>query len=427
MTQTITPARALRGSVTVPGDKSISHRALMISAIAEGRSEIEGLSAAADPVSTRRCLVDLGIDIEEKNGRVTVRGKGLRGLRAPANVLDAGNSGTTMRLLAGILVGQSFPSEITGDASLRNRPMQRVIEPLSRMGANIHGTERSTAPLHIEPVPTLDPITYRMPMASAQVKSALLLAGLYAEGCTTVVEPVPTRDHTERMLGLEIEREQGTTLVRVQGGMKLEGRKYVIPGDISSAAFLLSAALLTPRSEVELRDVGLNPTRTALLDVLRHMGARIELSNRREVAGEPLGNIIARSSELSTGFELKGSHVAALIDEIPILAVTAAFAKGVFVVREAQELRAKESDRIRAIVTNLRTLGVDVEEYEDGFALEGKHDLRGGEIESFGDHRIAMAFAVAGLRAHQGVTIRGAECVEISFPGFWDLLRQLGA
>lgn len=427
MTHTITPSKGLRGIVTVPGDKSISHRALMISAIAEGRSEIEGISAAADPVSTRQCLSALGVEIEEKKGVVTVYGKGLRGLRSPERTLDAGNSGTTMRLLSGILVGQSFPSEITGDESLRSRPMQRVIEPLSLMGASIRGSDRSTAPLQIKPVSSLHPIRYHMPIASAQVKSAILFAGLYADGVTTVVEEMPTRDHTERMLGLEVEREQERRVIQVQGGMNIEGKKYVVPGDISSAAFLLSATLLTPRSEVVLRNVGLNPTRTAVLDVFRQMGGSIELTNKREIAGEPIGDIVARFSELSTGFELQGARVAALIDEIPILAVTAALAKGLFVVRDARELRAKESDRIKAIVTNLQALGVDVEEYEDGFAFEGKQELRGAEVESFGDHRIAMAFAVAGLRSRGGIKIRGAECVEISYPGFWETLKKLRA
>jgi 3-phosphoshikimate 1-carboxyvinyltransferase len=330
-----------------------------------------------------------------------------------------------MRLLAGILSGQQFSSEITGDGSLRKRPMRRVLDPLARMGARITGTPEGTAPLRIEPVDRLYAITYEMPVASAQVKSAILLAGLYADGVTTVVENVPTRDHTECMLGLEVGREQEKREVQVQGGMKIEAKKYVVPGDISSAAFLLSAALLTPQSEVVIRNVGLNPTRTAVLDVFRQMGGSIELTNRREVAGETIGDVVARSSELSTGFELQGARIAALIDEIPILAVTATFAKGLFVVRDAQELRAKESDRIKAIVTNLRTLGVEVEEYDDGFAFEGAKDIRGAELESFGDHRIAMAFAVAGLQARGGVKIRGAECVEISFPGFWEMVQSL--
>lgn len=425
MTQTITPSKGLKGSVTVPGDKSISHRALMISALAGGNSVIEGVSAAADPVSTRQCLRALGVEIAEENGIVTVHGKGLRGLRSPAGVLDAGNSGTTMRLLAGMLVGQSFPSEITGDDSLRSRPMKRVIEPLSLMGANIQGSEESTAPLRIQPVSKLQSITYQMPLASAQVKSAILLAGLYAEGITTVVESIQTRDHTERMLGLEVQQEQGKQIVRVRGGMNIDGKKYVIPGDISAAAFLISAALLVPHSEIVIRNVGLNPTRTAVLDVFRQMGGRVELANRREVVGEPMGDIVAATSDLSTGFELKGERVAALIDEIPILAVTAVFARGLFVVRDAQELRVKESDRIKAIVLNLRAMGVEVEEYDDGFAFEGRTEIRGANLDSVGDHRIAMAFAVAGLRAREGVRIQGAECVEISFPRFWGTLKTL--
>ena len=425
MNQTINTSKGLHGIVGVPGDKSISHRALMFGALAEGVCEVSGLSGAADPRSTRECLTALGVKITEKDGAVSVYGKGLHGLRAPAKALDAGNSGTTMRLLAGILAGQSFASEITGDDSLRSRPMKRVIEPLTSMGANIHGTDKHTAPLHIKPSTGLKAISYAMPMASAQVKSAILLAGLYAEGKTAVLETYPTRDHTERMLGLKVSDQGGKHRVEVEGGVKIAPRAFAVPGDISAAAFFIGAGLLVPGSELVISNVGLNPTRTTVLDVYKQMGAKLAIENKRTVAGEPIGDITVSTSELRTGFELKGERVAALIDEIPILAVTAAFAKGVFAVREAQELRGKESDRITTIVTNLRAMGLEVEEYEDGFAFEGKESLKGAKLESYDDHRIAMACAVAGLRASGETEIQNSECADISFPGFWEELRKL--
>ncbi len=425
MIQRITSSKGLHGTFTVPGDKSISHRALLIGALANGTSQIRGLSGAADPVSTQDCLHALGVQIEEQSDVVQVKGKGLRGLTAASTVLDAGNSGTTMRLLAGILSGQKFASEISGDNSLRRRPMKRVIEPLTQMGARIHGTERFTAPLRIAPVDKLQAISYEMPFPSAQVKSALLFAGLYAEGTTHVMESVATRDHTERMLGLRVVDQGGKRIADVQGAMRIDPKEYVIPGDISSASFLIAAGLLVPHSELLIQNVGLNPTRTAVIDLFRQMGGKVTRQNLREVAGEPMGDIYVSTSELRTGFELSGSRVAATIDEIPILAVAAAYATGVFSVRGAQELRTKESDRIMAVVTNLRALGLDVEEYDDGFAFEGKTELRGAVLQSFGDHRIAMAFAAAGLRARGETVIQDAECVSVSFPGFWETLKNL--
>ncbi|MCI0707745.1 MAG: 3-phosphoshikimate 1-carboxyvinyltransferase [Ignavibacteriae bacterium] len=425
MTQTVIHSKGLRGTVSVPGDKSISHRALLFAALAEGDCEITGLSNAADPKSTMECLRAIGVDIVERDGSVTVRGKGLRGLSAPSSVLDAGNSGTTIRLLAGILSGQRFASEITGDASLRSRPMKRIIEPLSKMGANIRGTQTFHAPLTIQAVSKLRSISYEMPVASAQVKSAILLAGLYAEGKTIVVEKLPSRDHTERMLGLDVSNNSGERIVAVEGGMKIVPRAFVVPGDISAAAFFIAAGLLVPTTEVVIKNVGLNPTRTAVLDIFKQMGGKVEITNKRIVAGEPLGDVAVRSSDLHTGFELRGERVAALIDEIPILAVTAAFSKGVFAVREAKDLRAKESDRIKTIVTNLRAMELEVEEYEDGFAFVGRENLRGASVESYHDHRIAMAFAIAGLRATGETKIQNAECADISFPGFWDELKKL--
>lgn len=425
MIQRVVPSRGFQGILNVPGDKSISHRALMISALAEGTSRIQGLSVAADPVSTRECLRTLGVQIEEQPYGVQVVGKGLWGLNVASTVLNAGNSGTTIRLLLGILSGQKFTTEISGDDSLRLRPMKRVIDPLTEMGADISATEQFTAPLRIKPVERLRAISYSTPLPSAQVKSAILFAGLYAEGVTRVIESIATRDHTERMLGLEVSEQNGNRIVEVSGGRNVEPREYIIPGDISSAAFLIAAGLLVPDSELLIQNVGLNPTRVAVLDVFRQMGGKITVQNQREVAGEPMGDIQVSTSDLSTGFELHGSRVAVTIDEIPILAVAAAFATGELVVRDAQELRTKESDRITAIVTNLRTLGLDVEEYDDGFAFEAGKDLRGATLQSYGDHRIAMAFAVAGLRASGETVIEDAGCVDISFPGFWETLKKL--
>ncbi len=425
MIKKISPSKGLNGTAEIPGDKSISHRALMISAIGEGRSEITGLSKAADPESTRNCLNKLGVRIEQQGEKVVIVGKGLKGLTAPSGILDAGNSGTTMRLLSGILAGQSFASEITGDDSLRHRPMKRLMDPLRQMGADISGSSGDTAPLRIKPVKQLRAVQYQMQQPSAQVKSALLFAGLFSDGVTTVTEPVPTRDHTERMLGLISHFDRKIVRVEVRGGMKIEPRQFSVPGDISAAAFFISAALLVPNSELRIRNVGLNPTRTAVLEVFLQMGGTIIVENKRDVAGEPIGDLIIRSSDLHTGFELNGSRVAELIDEIPILAVTAAFAPGVFSVRDAKELRVKETDRITAIVTNLRSLGVQVEEYDDGFSFEGGNSVPGKRLQGFGDHRIAMAFAIAGLRAEGEMEIEGAECADISFPEFWDTLDRL--
>ncbi|HEY4613152.1 MAG TPA: 3-phosphoshikimate 1-carboxyvinyltransferase [Bacteroidota bacterium] len=427
MIQKIIVPKGLHGTVTVPGDKSISHRALMISALADGACEVTGLSGAADPVSTKTCLQSLGVEITERKNVTTVYGKGLHGLQAPKETLDAGNSGTTLRLLTGILSGQRFSSEMTGDESLRKRPMKRVMEPLQSMGADIRGTAEFTAPLRVNPVQKLKPISYDMPLASAQVKSAILLAGLYAEGITTVIESTPTRDHTERMLGLRVVERGGKQVAEVRGGMNITPCSFIVPGDISAAAFFVAAGMLVPNAEIRIQNVGLNPTRTAVLDVFRQMGGKIQVENRREISGEPIGDIVARTSELRSGFELKGGRVAAVIDEIPVIAVVAACSTGVFSVRDAKELRAKESDRIASIVSNLRALGLGVEEYDDGFAFESTGNLHGSRLQSYDDHRVAMAFAVAGLRASGETEIGDAECVDISFPGFWNELRKLSA
>jgi 3-phosphoshikimate 1-carboxyvinyltransferase len=425
MNTVISTSAGLHGTVRVPGDKSISHRALMISALARGSSEIHGLLDAADPGSTLQCLRDLGVDIRTEGSVVRIKGVGLHGLRAPSNTLDAGNSGTTIRLLSGILAGQPFASVITGDDSLRQRPMKRIIEPLSLMGARIAGSAELTAPLSVHGISPLRAIDYRMPMSSAQVKSAILLAGLFAEGTTRVIEQTRTRDHTERMLGLRTFSTPDGHIIEVVGGMQKEGEKVQVPGDISSAAFLISAALLVPRSALIIQNVGLNPSRTRVLDTFRSVGGSVEIIREQTVAGETLGDISVKASDLNGTVELRGKDVAELIDEIPILAVTLAVSGCTFRVRGASDLRNKESDRIRSIVANLRKIGVEVEEYQDGFAFQGKNILIPAECDSFEDHRVAMAFGVAGLVLNGETVISHSECVDISFPSFWNVIQSL--
>ena len=397
----------------------------MIAALAKGQSEIAGLLDASDPTSTRRCLSALGIEFEWNGALLRVHGRGLRGLHAPKGLLNAGNSGTTIRLLSGILAGQPFSSTITGDESLRTRPMRRVIEPLSQMGARLDATPEGTAPLDILGEYPLQPIEYRMPMSSAQVKSAILFAGLFAAGMTRVSERTATRDHTERMLGLKTIRSTDGHVVEIEGGMEIEPGRFQVPGDISSAAFIVSAALIVPNSEIRIRDVGLNPTRTRILDLYRSIGASISVLDETIVSGESMGDLLVKSTELQGDVWLDANAVAELIDEIPVIAVTLALSGTGLTVQGAADLRAKESDRIRAIVTNLRCLGLDVEEYPDGFAFEGKKSLIHARCNSFGDHRIAMAFGVAGLALSGGTIIENAECVEISFPSFWSLLDNI--
>lgn len=424
--RTLTTARALRGTVSVPADKSIAHRALLISALAVGDSEIEGFAAdAADPQSTLGCLKALGIRFTPSSSNLTVHGSGLHGLRQPTRSLDAGNSGTTIRLLAGVLAGQTFVSTIGGDESLNRRPMKRIIDPLSEMGARIEATEGQTAPLTIHGTCPLRAVEYRLPVASAQVKSAVLFAGLFSDGMTKVIERTPTRDHTERMLGLKVIESPPGKVIEVQGGMAIQPGRFIIPGDISAAAFLIAAALIVPGSELRLAGIGLNPTRSRILDVFRSLGGDIQITDQRVVGSEPVGDLVVRGSSLRGSLDLRGDLVAELIDEIPILAVTAAFSDGSFAVEDASELRLKESDRIHALATNLRKLGLDVEEYEDGFAFQAKKGLTGSEFESYGDHRIAMAFGIAGIGVPNGALIRNSECVDISFPGFWEKLQSV--
>ena len=421
----ISQSKSLHGTVTLPGDKSISHRSLMIASLAEGESEISGFLDAADPRSTLSCLQQLGVDITRGQNTIRVRGLGLHALRTPISSLDAGNSGTTIRLLSGILAGQPFKTTITGDESLRQRPMKRIIDPLGQMGALVSATAAQTAPLTINGTFPLRPIRYSMEKASAQVKSSILLAGLFADGTTEVYEKTLTRDHTERMLGLKVVRSHEGFTSSVEGGKRVEAQAYEIPGDISSAAFLMAAATLVPGSEVRLEGVGLNPTRTRVIDLFRSLGASIEVDRPRTIAGEPIGDLVVRSSRLEGHVSLHAQDVAELIDEIPIIATTLALSAVPLTVRGGGDLRNKESDRIHAVVANLRGLGVQVEEYPDGFAFETKNRLIPAECNSYNDHRIAMAFGVAGLALKGETLIRNADCVDISFPSFWSLLERL--
>ncbi len=412
------------GSVRFPGDKSISHRYAMLAAIAEGPSEIHYFSPSADCQSTLMCLKKLGVKIDRRDEVVTVQGTGLKGLREAAGVLDAGNSGSTMRMLAGILAGQPFRSVLAGDASLSRRPMGRVMDPLIRMGARIQSAEGGLPPLEIEGG-TLKPIRYELPVPSAQVKSAILLAGLYAEGETEVVESNLTRDHTEialEQMGAEIGRHQRTIVVR--GRARLAGRKLYVPGDISSAAFFLVAGLLVPESNLVLQNVGLNPTRTAILDALVPMGARVKILNVEMINGELLGDLHVEPSRLQGG-EIPPEAIPGLIDELPVLAVLGTQTEQGLSFRGAAELRVKESDRLRALADNLQRMGAQVEDFPDGLRVAGRQTLRGAEIESYGDHRIAMAFAIAGVIASGSTVIRDSACVDISFPNFFDTLASV--
>ena len=420
---TIEPTVALAGRVALPADKSISHRAAILAALAEGESEIVGFSDAADPRSTLACLHALGVDTREAEGSLFVRGVGPHGFRAPEAPLDCGNAGTTMRLLAGVLAGQPFASVLTGDASLSRRPMDRIAEPLRLLGARVTLTE-GHAPVRIGGG-QLRGVEYRLPVASAQVKSCVLLAGLLADGATTVIEPVPTRDHTERMLGLPAFDLGGERRITVEGGLRPRPGLWVVPRDFSAAAFFLVAGSVVPNATVVLAQVGLNPTRAALLDVLRAMGAHIEVTNERERAGEPIGDLRAHAPGGLVGVDVGGALVPNLIDEVPALAVAAACAEGRTVIRDAAELRHKETDRLAATAAFLRAMGVTVEERADGLVIEGGRPLRGATVESEGDHRIAMAAAVAALVATGPTTIRDAGCVTVSFPRFFDELDAL--
>ena len=424
--QIIHPARTINGSLEVPGDKSISHRYAMLAAISEGASDITNFSAAADCRSTLDCLSRLGAKIEVKGSHVRVAGAGLAGLRKSRRSLDAGNSGTTMRLLAGILAGQEFRSTIDGDASLRGRPMRRVMDPLTKMGAKIHSRDGGYAPLEIEGT-RLSPIEYPLPVPSAQVKSAVLLAGLFADGVTSVIEPVRTRDHTELALaefGARLDHDGRA--IRIHGRPRLAGRALAVPGDLSSAVFFLAAAMVLPESNIVVHNVGLNPTRSAVLDVLTSMGAPISLVSVRSAHGELVGDVAIRHEPIKGGV-LEGDAIAQLIDELPAIAVLGPYTEQGIEIRNAAELRVKESDRIAALAENLRRMGAKVEERPDGLTVAGRSAgrLRGAEIEPHGDHRMAMAFAVAALGAEGDTTIRDAECAAVSYPEFFSTLERL--
>lgn len=422
MDLSISPVTRLAGRVRVPGDKSISHRAALIGAIASGPTSIRGFLRAQDCLRTLACLSELGVTIEDGSDRIVVHGLGLR-LQRPGGVLDAGNSGTTMRLLAGVLAGQPFSSEVTGDASLRARPMDRIIEPLMKMGARVEAMGGGRYPPLRITGGRLRGIDYRVPVASAQVKSAVLLAGLQAEGETTVIEPVATRDHTEQMLeafGARVRRHADA--VTVAPG-PLAGREIAVPGDISSAAFLLVAAAARPGSEITVEGVGVNPTRTGVLEVLKAMGADVVIDAQGASSGEPVAAVTVRGRRLRA-VSIGGEIVPRVIDELPVLCVAAAAAEGETVITGAAELRVKESDRIGAMARGLRALGIAVEERPDGMMIRGGR-IHGGRVESEGDHRVAMALAVAGLLASERVTVAGAEAIDVSFPEFIQTLQAV--
>lgn len=425
MNAVIKPSGKLRGEITVPGDKSISHRSVMLGSIAKGDTRISGFLTGEDCLSTIDCFKKLGIDIEVNGTDVTVHGKGLKGLSAPAETLDVGNSGTTLRLMSGILSAQPFTTRLTGDSSIQKRPMGRVASPLGLMGAKITSeNEKMTAPLTIEGQ-RLHGIDYTLPVASAQVKSALILAGLYADGETRITEPEATRDHTEIMLnylGADIRKEGDTIIVRPAA--ELTGRDITVPGDISSAAYFIAAALISKDSEVLIKNVGVNPTRTGIITAFKAMGGNIELTNERTVCGEPVADILVRSSRLH-GVVIKGAIIPKLIDEIPVIAAAACYASGETVIADAAELRVKESDRIKTMAAELGRMGATVIQTDDGMIILGGIPLHGAVCESYNDHRVAMSVAVAALGAKGETQIKDCGCVDISFPGYFGALMSL--
>lgn len=420
-----TKCNRLKGEVTIPGDKSVSHRSIMFGSIAKGTTEIHNFLQGADCLSTIACFQKMGIEIERNGGQVLVHGKGLHGLKKPEGILDCGNSGTTTRLISGILAAQAFSVTLTGDASIQKRPMKRIMDPLTRMGARIRSlNDNGCAPLAITGT-KLHGIHYQSPVASAQVKSAILLAGLYAEGETKVTEPYVSRNHTELMLscfGADIRTEHTTAVIKP--AEELYGNQIMVPGDISSAAFFIAAGLMIPGSELLIRNVGINPTRNGILHVCREMGADITLMNPKSGDGEPVADILVRSSNLH-GTVIGGAIIPTLIDELPMIAAMACLAEGDTVIKDAAELKVKESNRIDVMVRNLSAMGADVEETDDGMVIHGGKPLHGAVIDSRLDHRIAMTFAIAGCCADGETEILGAECVDISYPGFYEDLERL--
>ena len=425
MNTVIRPSKNLNAEVCVPGDKSISHRSIMLGSIANGDSHVSGFLTGDDCLSTISCFKKLGIDIEIDGTNVVVHGKGINGLTAPAETLDVGNSGTTLRLMSGLLSAQPFTSHITGDKSIQKRPMGRVAIPLEKMGGKITSeNEKLTAPLTIEGQ-KLKGVDYTLPVASAQVKSAIILAGLYADGITRITEPEATRDHTEIMLnylGADIKREGNTIIVTPV--KELTGKDIEVPGDISSAAYFIAAALICKNSSVIIKNVGINPTRTGIITAFKAMGADIELLNERIVCGEAVADIQAKTSTLK-GTVIKGDIIPKLIDEIPVIAAVSCYAEGETIIADAQELKVKESDRIKTMATELRRMGADVTETDDGMIIKGGNPLHGAVCESYDDHRVAMSISIAALGAEGNTEILNSECVDISFPGYFKLLNSL--
>ncbi|WP_137789487.1 3-phosphoshikimate 1-carboxyvinyltransferase [Bacillus sp. E(2018)] len=425
MTKQIQPIQRLKGSIKVPGDKSISHRAVMFGSIAEGTTTIDGFLTGEDCLSTISCFKKLGVAIQQEGEKVTVEGKGITGLTPPSEDLYVGNSGTTIRLMLGILANTPFESTLTGDESIAKRPMNRVTKPLKEMGATIDGNDSGNkVPLHIKGGETRG-IHYTSPIASAQVKSAIILAGLDGEGTTSVEEPFKSRDHTERMLkafGVEVESDDLT--VSVAGGQKLKGTHIEVPGDISSAAFFLVAGAIVPNSEISLKKVGLNPTRTGILDVLKNMGADITYQNINEEASEPFGDLVIKSSDLK-GTVIQGDLIPRLIDEIPIIALAATQAEGRTIIKDAHELRVKETDRIETVVNELKKMGATIEATEDGMIIQGRSSLRGASVQSYGDHRIGMMLSVAACIAEGETTLTNSEAIAVSYPSFFEQMEIL--
>ncbi|MCI8597695.1 MAG: 3-phosphoshikimate 1-carboxyvinyltransferase [Lachnospiraceae bacterium] len=420
-----TRAKALRGELTVPGDKSISHRAIMFGSLAKGLTTVDNFLKGADCLSTIDCFRKLGISIEEKENQIKIQGNGLHGLTQPGQILDVGNSGTTIRLISGILSGQCFDVSLTGDSSIQKRPMGRIIEPLSQMGASIQSVkDNDCAPLKIQGK-LLHGIHYQTKVASAQVKSAILLAGLYADSPTSVTEPALSRNHTELMLnffGAKVETKGATATI--QPDPFLTGQAITVPGDISSAAYFIAAGCITPNSELFIRNVGINPTRDGMLKVCKIMGADVTVLPHKVQAGEPTADLLVKTSSLN-GCTIEGDLIPTLIDELPMIAVMACFAKGTTVIRDAAELKVKESNRINVMVENLTAMGAHITATDDGMIIEGGYPLQGAVVDSHLDHRIAMSFAVAGLNADGETEILGAECVNISYPGFYQDLNQI--
>ncbi len=425
MRKIIKPVNSLQGEIEVPGDKSISHRALIIGAMSSGKMNIFNLGTGQDCLSTIGCLESLGIKMRKEKNGVEVNGEGIFGFKKPLNYLDAGNSGTTMRVLSGVLAGQSFNSVVTGDESLRSRPMKRVIEPLQRMGAEIQAHNNNQfAPIAISGK-KLKAIEYALPVPSAQVKTALILAGLLASGKTTIHENIPTRDHTERMLkylGMNIAWQNGSLVV--SGESEIKSKDIFVPGDISSAIYFIGAGLLVENSHIKIKNVGLNPGRIGVLQVLKRMGAKIETKNVREINCEPVGEIEVKTSDLKAT-EILPEEIPSLIDEIPLLAVLACLAEGKTTVKGAQELRVKETDRLKAIASELNRLVANIKEFPDGLEISGPVKLKRASVESFGDHRMAMALTVAGLVAQGETIVENAEAVDVSFPNFFEILDSL--